>query len=270
LGPEEKIMNRIAFALIAASLAGSAVAQTSFEYRLVLNTNGTAGAAAAGNNFTTSNTTISFWLQARAARQGGDNFGIIRVGLGPTPADITISGDATIARGNANSTGSRRGRVTSFRFTGTSGGAFEATTGNAPTQTNPNANQGNENGFWTPQAINRWDAYLGFQRPNQEDDEGNYVNPWGAPITDGSFTPWQNIYAFTVNTTNVANNVVPVSARAWGNIGVTTQIVGSNTNIDALTTPVFQTLTGSVTFVPTPGAAALLGLGALAAGRRRR
>ncbi len=268
-------MNRIAFALMAAAATGTAMAQATFEFRLIPNTLPTGMLAATQtpgvNNFETSNTVASFWLQARGARPAGQtNFGIIRVGLGPTPAFITLTGDGTIARGGANASATRRGRVTNLRFTGTSGGAFEVATGNAPTQVNPNANQGNENGFWTASAINRFDAYIGFQRANLEDSDGAYVNPWGAPIVDGSFGAWTNIYAFEVRTTNLANNVVGVNARAWGNLGAQTQIVGSNTNIDALLTPVLQTLTGSVTFVPTPGAAALLGLGMLAAGRRRR
>jgi uncharacterized protein (TIGR03382 family) len=212
---------------------------------------------------------VSFWFQARGRNAANaNNFGIVRVGNGTTPSSISLTGPATIARGNANSAGTRRGRTTALRFTGTSGGDFELATGNAPSQTNPNANQGNENGFWTPTAINRWDAYQGFQRANMEDADGNYVNPYGTPIRDGSFTAWTNIYAITVNFTSFGD--ANVTGFAWGNLGATTTIVGSNTIIDLLASPLSGTATQGIRYIPTPGAAALLGLGALAVGRRRR
>jgi MYXO-CTERM domain-containing protein len=257
-------MKAIGIAAVVAAAAGSALAQATFELQIV-----PIGVGATGSNgaYTTSNSTVSFWLQARVARPAGqNNYGVVRVGPGTTPSSIALAGDASIARGTVNAT--RRGRANPFRGSGTSGGAFENATGNAPTQVS-SSNQGNENGFWTASSLTRWDAYRGFQLDN-DDADGNYLNPWGDPRTDGSFTPWVNIYAFSVNTTNLQNNLVNISIFASANVGVAVQTQGSNDVIDLLASPVNVSGAGSVLFTPTPGAAALLGLGALAAGRRRR
>ena len=261
-------MKKTAFAIVlAAGFAAPVLAQPAFEYQFVPLA-GTPGMTV-GDGFETTASSVSFWFQARARNAvGANNFGIVRVGNGFTPSSLSLTGPATIARGNANLSGTRRGRTTGLRFTGTSGGDFELAAANAPAQINPNANQGNENGFWTPTVINRWDAYQGFQRASLFDADDNYVNPYGTPITNGAFTEWLNIYAVTVNFTAFGTSTV--TGFAWGNLGRTTTIVGSNTIIDLLVAPVSSTASIRVTQIPAPGAAALLGLGVLAAGRRRR
>jgi MYXO-CTERM domain-containing protein len=249
--------------VLAAGIAAPAMAQTVVELRF----EPVAGSIGSdvGGVWTTTASTVTFWMQARASRQGGDNFGVIRVSNGATaPSSISVNGVGNIARGTVNAT--RRGRSNAFRAAGTSGGAQEGATGNAAGQSGE-TNPGNENGFWTATSLTRFDAYRGFQAANQDAD-GNPLTPWGAAITDGSFTAWTNVYAVTVNATAFGNSTI--SAAAFANIGIAVQAVGSNDVINLLPSPVATSGSRAISFVPTPAAAALLGLGGLVAGRRRR
>jgi MYXO-CTERM domain-containing protein len=98
----------------------------------------------------------------------------------------------------------------------------------------------------------------------------------GATITTVTISPWANMYRFLFSPrTNVGDRARQVTITAdgrlrWGGL----QQVFNGLNIVSPSTvgatPAFRT-TASVTFtVPTPGAAAMLGLAGLAVTRRRR
>lgn len=290
-------MNKIVLSgiVMAAGLAASAQGQTQHSFEMRLIADGDAGAPSVSSQFAIGNaagvtaTRIGFWLQARVMQTGGgQNWGITRASLpaGGGTSFITLndpSAGSSVSRGTVNGTGSLFGRGLGFR----SGGSSTGNTGNAagsaafPSGTNNN-NGGLDNGgsgaLMT--RIYGFDAYVGATRNAANPDEP--YNPWGvngasntsgadAPsVPLGEFSPWANLYRVWVDIGSFDGRTVVINASALLNGSMQTSDVGGGLYPMQLSPG--QTLSSSYTFtvVPTPGAAAMLGLGGLAALRRRR
>ena len=290
-------MNKIVLSSIvmAAGLAASAQAQTAWTFEMRLIADGDAGAPTGpgtafniGNAASVTASRIGFWLQARVSQTGGQNWGITRASLpaGGGTSFITMTDPAagsSLSRGSVNAANTNWGRGTGFR----SGGAATGQTGNAagsaafPSGTNNN-NGGLDNGGSgsATMRVYGFDAYVGSTRNASDPD--NIYNPWGvngagntsgadAPFVPvGEFSPWANLYRIWVDISAFDGRAVVLNASALLNGSVQTSDVGGGLYPMQLSPG--QTLTAAYTFTvtPTPGAAAMLGLGGLAAMRRRR
>ncbi|MFT3683468.1 MAG: hypothetical protein QM783_00855 [Phycisphaerales bacterium] len=237
-------------------------------------------------------TRIGFWLQARVAQTAGENWGVVRASTptGGTSASyiavIDSAGGASISRGTTNSAGTNFGRGSGYRAGGTATGQ----SGNAPDSTPFPNYAGNQNGTLDNGGsgvlmtrIYGFDSYVGGGRTPQDPDAPS--QPWnvngapgaGSPVpSDGTFSPWANLYRVWIDITSTATRDVTVSVSALLN-GATQAAPtdGSQQNwVMQVATQYGVVATASYTFhvgiVPTPGAMAVLGLGALTASRRRR
>ncbi|HZW06237.1 MAG TPA: hypothetical protein VFF65_03865, partial [Phycisphaerales bacterium] len=115
--------------------------------------------------------------------------------------------------------------------------------------------------------------------------DGVPENPWrvnggtanastdGVPHpSDGTFAPWANVYRFYLDVSNWGNaRVITINASALLNGAVQAAPTSPGGSSYALQLAPGQLETAVFSFTtPTPGAAALLGLGAMAGLRRRR
>ncbi|HZW07096.1 MAG TPA: hypothetical protein VFF65_08220 [Phycisphaerales bacterium] len=294
----------------AAGLAASAQAQYNMELRLIADGDaGSPNGASASTTFNIGDrnnvtaTRIGFWLQARVAQTEGQNWGVTRVsspaGGGASFIGLTDpAGASALSRGAANSGASLFGRGLGFR----NGGANSGNTGNTPGSVPFPGGAGNENGGLDNGGagalmtrIYGFDAYVGATRADTDADgdgdvddngDGSPEQPWrvnggnanaaadGVPHpSDGTFAPWANVYRFYVDVTNfnsLRDIILNASALVNGAIQASPTSPGGASYAMQLSPGQLETATYTFTVVPTPGAAAMLGLGGLAAMRRRR
>lgn len=268
-------MKNLALALVAAAgVAAPAFAQTTptsgtFELRLVPQ------GAASGlvNGGSTSLSSVTFFVQARVTTAANtNNYGINRW----SQASVTASSGSTLTRANSSS-GTRFGRFAApaprNNFTAFASGnsAANSASGNAPTASTSNDVNGRIAAGGG--SIGSIDAYNGFQfapiagTDPIDDPSGNPLAAFN--VTTGEPSAWANLYAFTIT----ANPTGTTSVTAAGNLNMIAAISfqdvnGGNWFAASLTNVV--PASASFSFIPTPGAAALLGLGGLMAARRRR
>jgi MYXO-CTERM domain-containing protein len=225
---------------------------------------------------------VLFALEARALATTGDNFGVTRVGPGGTSlttrSAITITTGAAgvrVGRDVNESGATRRGRAEAFRFVDPRRGLnqpsslWEQQFANGPNQTSASLLAGNENGLVTNITGNRsivlFDSYGGFSRP--ELPSGG--NPWGPSIAPGTWSPWTVVYYFMVDVpAGTAVSELNLSAQASVGAGTTVRQLGTDWLINSSAQQLVTTSLSTV--VPTPAGAAVLALGGLVAGRRRR
>ncbi|MDP1660986.1 MAG: hypothetical protein Q8L55_03640 [Phycisphaerales bacterium] len=276
--------------LSAAGLAAVAQAQTVYTFEMRLIPDGAAGAPTGSWSSHAEGATatrIGFWLQARVSQTGGQNWGIGRFSAPPAPnCDfITVTdsaGGTTLQRGTVNS-GTQHGRGAGFRTGGVNVGA----TGNSGTSAAFPGPTGNENGGIDSGGtrIYGMDAYVGSQRAGiLNPDTEELQNPWAvnggaasltaAPVPTGQFSPWANLFRVWLVPTN-SGTVRTITLNASGQLNGTQQAAETSTGSGswAMQLGAGQTVTAQYSFsygIPTPGAAALMGMGMLAAGRRRR
>lgn len=249
-------------------------------------------------------TTGQNWGIGRAGAPGAPNCDFISLtdsasaattlNRGRTSASVTATGLHT-GRGAGYTSGGLRssttnGSISQDTATGNNGNNSGANTNAAqmpaafPGVTNA------ENGAFdnAGDRIYGFDCYVGATRSALDDGEGNLVNPWNVngtapsltatPVPNGEFSPWASLYRFvvildgsTVNTqrTIVLNSTVQLN----GTLQAAETSPGSGNWAMQLANP-GTVMSAQYSFVwgnvPTPGAAALMGMGMLAAGRRRR
>jgi MYXO-CTERM domain-containing protein len=198
-------------------------------------------------------------------------------------------------RGVSNSSGSQRGlmnvttspqtpdnRAVSFRSLLSGNSNNNSATNNATGSTNPtdvpySTGVNNANGWIGTVGGSGQIVAVTAQRQGVPSADGggdplpNFTN-YG---TTGAFSPWYALYHFVFvpranngGTIDVTRNVT-VNFSGYFRYGNGSNETAGNWNLT--TSSLSSAQTGSVTFqVPTPGAMALLGLGGLVAGRRRR
>lgn len=261
-------------------------------------------------------TSIGFWIQARVSQTVNTNWGIVRATAPAAPnCDfITVTDGAAIAstvlnRGRTSSATSGTGLHTG-RGTGYTTGGLRSSAGNGIiSQDTAAGNNGNNSGANTNAAqmpaafpgvtnaengafdnagrrIYGFDAYVGATRSGIDDGDGNLVNPWNvngaagsltaAPVPNGQFSPWANLYRFVVILDGATNNVqrtITLDSAAQLNGSVQAAETSPGSGSYAMQVGPASQASAQYSFVwgvPTPGAAALMGMGMLAAGRRRR
>lgn len=293
-------MNKIVLSSIVAvaGIAASAQAQYVFEMRLIAD--GQAGAPTPANSgpafpigdvANVQASRIGFWLQARVSQTTGQNWGVVRATSpagGSSASFISVSdpaGATSLARGQTGRVGAtdRFGRAMGYQ----NGGSASGSTGNTGTSVPFPGSTGNQNGGLDnggagllPTRAYAFDAYVGSTR-NGDGDPDN--NPWGinggaqsAPHpSDGTFSPWATLYRVYVDVgslTTVRTITLNASALLNGAIGANPTDDSFASWAMQLAVQQGQVRTTDFTFAvaPTPGAAAMLGLGGLAAMRRRR
>jgi hypothetical protein len=278
-----------------AGLAASALAQPVVELRLVVD--GTPGAPnVAGITYSPFNnsaaTPVGITVQARVLRpDGATNWGISGMGGGAVnstppdfgnPANISVNdpgGNGLLQRGQSSSA-SLWGAFTPFR------GLFQATE-NSATSGNNRAT-GNATGAQLPSTLVR----NGFIDTNASGDGrirgmdlgyGTAATGRATPIATrsndaGATDNWQNLYRFVFvpDSASARDVIITISAvlRFFE-----TQIINDQGTPEpeddqytyiASTANFARTASITLTYIPAPGAAALLGLGGLVAARRRR
>lgn len=293
-------MNKIVLSSIVAvaGIAASAQAQYTFEMRLIAD--GQAGAPTPANSgpaypigdvANVQASRIGFWLQARVAQTTGQNWGVVRATSpagGSSASFISVSdpaGGSVLSRGQTGRVGAtdRFGRAMGYQ----NGGTATGNTGNTGSSVAFPGSTGNQNGgldnggsgVVTTRSY-AFDAYVGSTR-NGDGDPDN--NPWGinggaqsAPHpSDGTFSPWATLYRVYIDLSQLSNTrtvVLNASALLNGAIGANPTDDSFASWAMQLAVQQGQVLGTSFTFqvAPTPGAAAVLGLGGLAAMRRRR
>jgi len=236
---------------------------------------------------------IGFWLQARVAQTVNQNWGVVRATSpagGSSASFITVSdptGGAVLTRGQTGRVGAtdRFGRGMGYQ----NGGSATGNTGNSGTSvpfpgSTGNLNGGLDNGGAGVVTTRTYafDAYVGSTRTGDGDPANN---PWGvnggaqsAPVpSDGTFSPWATLYRVYIDLSNLATSrtvVLNASALLNGAIGANPTDDSFSSWAMQLAVQQGQVRTTDFTFVvapiPAPGAAAVLGLGGLAAMRRRR
>jgi hypothetical protein len=307
---KEKHVNKIVLSSIVAvaGIAASAQAQVgshpgggtsgayTFEFRLI--PDGTAGAPAGpgsvaniGDPAAVTATRIGFWLQARVAQTSGENWGVVRASspAGGTAASfISVSdpsGASSLSRGSVNAANTNFGRGSGYR----NGGTNTANTGNNAGNSPFPGSTGNENGGLDNGGagalmtrVYAFDSYVGATRNAANPDDPS--QPWnvngalgaGAPVpSDGTFSPWASVYRVWVDVTNFnAVRDITVSASALLNGALQAAPTDPSQGSWAMQIAVNNGVVANASYVfhvvPTPGAAAMLGLGGLAAMRRRR
>jgi hypothetical protein len=288
------VVSLVGVAGVACAFVAPVSAQSPYSFEMRLVADGTADAPGLGAQYSIGNpaavtaTRIGFWLQARVAQTVNQNWGINRFS---TPGATQGGGDAfvrvndslnqmSISRGTVDVAGTLYGRGTGYRFMDVA---------NNNTNTGNSAGPNYENGFLnsagpegSANAITGIDSYMGAFRNSTPTD-----NPWGvnggaasAPWpSDGTFAPWANLYRVWIDIYDFTAREVTVDARGLLNGAVQTQFIGGTfwpmqTNVPAgqVQASIFTLTTSTYSFsiVPTPGAAAGLGLAGLAALRRRR
>lgn len=291
-------MNKIVLSgiVLAAGLAASAQGQVQHTFEMRLIADGTAGAPSGlgtaysiGNPAAVTASRIGFWLQARVMQTGGgDNWGITRASLpaGGGTSFITLNDPAagsSLSRGTISSSNTTFGRGNGYRSGGTATGQTGNAAGSAAFPSGTNNNNGGLDNGGSGALMTRiygFDAYVGATRNAVDPD--NIYNPWGVngasnntgaaidPVAQGTFSPWANLYRVWVDIASFSGRTVVINASALLNGSMQTSDVGGG--LFPMQLSPGQTLSTSTTFtvVPTPGAAAMLGLGGLAALRRRR
>ncbi|MFT3686324.1 MAG: hypothetical protein QM783_15625 [Phycisphaerales bacterium] len=301
-------MNKIVLSSIvaAAGIAASANAQTSgaytFEFRLI--PDGATGAPTGpgtayniGNPAAVSATRIGFWIQARVSQTANENWGIVRASspTGGTAASfISVNdpaGASLLTRGSVNSNNSNFGRGSGYRNGGPANGApGSLRDGNAVGSAPFPGGAGNENGALDnggagaiTTRVYAFDSYVGPTRTAANPDEPS--QPWnvngaggaGSPVAAGAFSPWASLYRVWIDITDFNTTrdvVVNASALLNGAIQAAPNDASQQTWAMQIAVDNGVVANASYTFhipgVPTPGAAAVLGLGGLAAMRRRR
>jgi uncharacterized protein (TIGR03382 family) len=290
-------------AFVVAVGTASALAQNyTFQMRLIPDTDpASPGGPTAALTYTGASR-IGFWLQARVSQTSGENWGITRASspAGNNASFISIADPAnatSLGRGAVNTGGTLFGRGLPYR----NGGANSGQTGNIAGSTAFPSSSGNENGAldnggagFLATRLYGFDSYVGATRADTDFDsdgdvddngDGTPENPWGVNggshaanvsgtpwPSDGTFAPWANLYRFYVDIGSLANGrVITVNASALLNGAIQAAPTSEGGSTYAMQLSAGQALTTSFTInVPTPGAAAVLGLGGLALGRRRR
>jgi hypothetical protein len=277
-------------AMILAAGAGSALGQTptyTFEMRLI--PDGAAGAPSGpGTTYPIGDpsgavaTRIGFWLQARVSQVGGQNWGIARATSpsgGQSFVRVTDAASSTsLQMGTVNASNTQTGRGSGYRANGVLGD-------------NGLLDNGGSGGL--VRRAYAFDCYVqdvrfdtDFDADGDVDDDGDGLpeNPWrvngavgqsnasGVPIPDGVFSPWASLYRVWINIGNpasVRDITLDASALLIGAVRVEPTAPGSAGF--AIVSGPGQTLTTTYSFhlVPAPGAA-VLGIGGLALGMRRR
>ena len=266
-------MRNLAAALLLAVGSGMAVAQPVYQFEMRLIADGGAGAPngpwpmySSATLFTEHEPTrIGFWLQARVAVTGGENWGIMRAGASDgEPASIaatnTIGWPSTIQPGAINAGQTLLGSANGYRH-GDGDGQLSA----------------------DHRLISGFDAYVGSTRNAVDPDDPQ--NPWGVngsnfstpPVPgDGTFAPWANLYRFYVDL-DVSGPGFPFSVEGFSIHAVAMLTVGTGVADEG--NGVFTMLPGgsrfietdfSIYYIPAPAATGILALGGLWASRRRR
>jgi MYXO-CTERM domain-containing protein len=266
-----------------------------FEMRLIAD--GDAGAPAGpgttyniGNVGNITATRIGFWLQARVAQTANQNWGVVRASspAGGTSASFiavtdAVAGGSVLTRGSTNAANTNFGRGFGYRSGGASTGQTGNVSGNAPFPHSP----GNENGGLdnsgagaVTRRVYAFDCYVGSSRLPADPD--NPTNPWNvngasgagsAVPSNGTFSPWANLYRVWLDITNTTQREIIVTATALLNGAVQTAPIDASQQSWAMQVAVENGVVATASYrlgMPTPGAATVLGLGGLAAMRRRR
>lgn len=301
-------MNKIVLSSIVAvaGIAASAQAQVgshpgggtsgdyTFEFRLIAD--GDAGAPSGpgtlyniGDAGNVTATRIGFWLQARVSQTSGENWGVVRASspAGGTAASfIAVSdgaGATSLSRGSVNGANTNFGRGSGYRNGGTNTGNTGNNAGNSPFP----GSTGNENGGLDNGGagalmtrVYAFDSYVGATRNAANPDEPS--QPWnvngalgaGSPVASG-FSPWASVYRVWIDVTNFDSvRDITVSASALLNGALQAAPTDPSQGSWAMQIAVNNGVVANASYVfhvtPTPGAAAVLGLGGLAAMRRRR
>lgn len=275
-----------------AGLAASALAQPVVELRLVVD--GTPGAPAIGTNpfNPLAATPVGITVQARVLRpDGATSWGISGLGGGAVnstppdfgnPAMISVNdpaGNGTLQRGQSSSV-SLWGAFTPFR------GLFQ-TTENSATSGNNRAT-GNATGATLPSTLVR-NGFIDTDASGNGRIRGmdlgygtaavNRATPLATRSNDANSTDnWQNLYRFVFVPSSAGARDVIITISAVLRYFETQNINDQGTpeteddtySYIASTANFARTASITLTYVPAPGAAALLGLGTLVAARRRR
>ena len=262
-------MSKCVIAIVAAAgLASAAFGQvrpTSATYGFRLVPQGAASGLTNGGSTTL--TAITFVLQAQATTAAGTtNYGVHRMSSGTITAATS-----TLSRGLSNGTNWGRfrgpGLINNFAAQAAGTGSNSAT-GNAAaldlaSNVNGRFNAGNT-------VLSQIDAWRGAQTASSDINGDPVANPFDATlVTDGSPSVWANLYSFTV-LANANASSAGASVTGFLNIAAFYADVGGNWTSDLLAAPTQVSTSFNWNIIPTPGAAALLGLGGLAAARRRR
>lgn len=283
---------RLILTLAGAAIAtATASAQYTFEMRLI--PDGVAGAPTGlgtqypiGNPSAVTATRIGFWLQARVAQTLNQNWGIDRfsrpaAAQGGGEAFIRVTDPANamaISRGTVDAANTLYGRGVGYRF-GPNGDTNNTNAANTGTNfENGHLDATGPEGAAT--MIYNIDDYMGPTRTGAANPWGVNGGTGGVPWpSNGTFAPWANLYRVWIDIYDFSARSVTIDARGLLNGTVQTQNIGNNlwpmqTNVPAgqVATSVYTLTTSQFNFtiIPTPGAAAMLGLGGLAALRRRR
>lgn len=258
-----------------------------YEYEFRIIADGDVGAPTGpGTLFprTTVSSQIGFWLQARVRQSVNENWGITRVSPPAAPetsfVTVTDSVGSSLQRGTTNSSNTNFGRGSGYR----NGGPNTGATGNAGGSVAFPGVTNNQNGAIDSGGtrIYSFDSYVGSDRPPQNADDPS--NPWGvngsltpsSPIpSDGvTWSPWASVYRFVVLPTNsLSQRTITLDAYALINGAVAVRPTDAGLSRYAMEVGPGRNMGATYSFtygIPTPGAAALLGMGALTAGRRRR
>lgn len=296
---EKHVKKSVLLGLVSvAGLASAALAQSpQLEMRIVTDDNpaspffGTAGAALPG----VGTTLVGLTLQARITTTGTfANFGISAFGNSSSVGASFIRHNDSVS----NQTSALWSNISNVWSRGLTGQDAETRGVFSPYRNTVTAVQNIESGNGTFTSPNTASPFTfgnlpnGFIQTGIAGDSGAQIRaidgalsasatPYtnyaaGATSTTVTVSPWANLYRFFfAPRTNVGDNERQVTITAGGRL----RWGGSQGNVGGLNivspssvgaTPAFFT-SGSVTFtVPTPGAAALLGLGGLAVARRRR
>jgi MYXO-CTERM domain-containing protein len=291
---------------MAAGLAAPALAQTVPTYSI--NTRWVVDGTA-GSNAANAATSISLTLQGQAVFNGSfpassgstiyANYGIFSLGFGPagptSPSTITRSGfgaaTTTLERGNWGSYTSNGDTtqdppvdpVTVGPLRGAAPGNFNAN-GNGGTGsftrgfrffsgTSAALNNATGNGNSGDNANGRFDASGNLTDFNLlRDDFQSGVRQFRDNATTVANQVWFSLYRITLTSHTPiyldANGTATVTFNGFLRAGVSSQLVGSSYTMNGGDS-VSSTAVARFA-IPTPGAAAVLGLAGLAAGRRRR
>lgn len=214
------------------------------------------------HNDAISNVTNTLWTSPALAMQRGVS--------DPTGAMRGLISSTTMS-------GSPDGRVANYRGFLGSGANYNGATGNAATATTPNdspytSGVNTANGFITLSGGSAVILAATGQRGALSTSGGSAPTNFG---TSGAMSPWYALYhmVFVPRTQghDAQDAVRDVTVSFEGAFRYATMVNSIGGNYNFATSALSARQTASVTFtVPTPGAMAVLGLGGLVAGRRRR
>jgi hypothetical protein len=272
---KETHVNKIALGIVAvAGIAGATFGQATtptaatYEFRIISTTPGLEPGAVVNI------TSARFVIQARATTANNTtNYGINRLSSG------AITSNGTVARASSSSaTNFGRFRAPSpvGNYAGFAGGGSGSNTATGNAATPSAGNDVNGRIAADGSSISGIDAYRGFGfNPIAGTDpiEAPEGNPFATSVvTNGSPSAWANLYAFNYTAPNGATQG---SVTATGFLNIMSSISFQDVNGGQWIANQLSSVSAAQTFtfswtIPTPGAAALLGLGGLVAGRRRR